>query len=118
MRTEEEIKQEFQKRGLVLALCCEEDEAALYEIYQEVVTAGNGFPYEDSSEEEFRRHFFAKGSAVYVCRSVAEGILGDEGDRQERRATRLSREKCGGETPDGDARAPPLSPHYNHIRLK
>ena len=76
MRTQKEINKELHDRNLVLELCRREDEKDLYKIYEKIVVAGEGFPYEDSSEEEFRRHFFSPGSAVYVCRSLTGEVLG------------------------------------------
>lgn len=53
-----------------------EDEAALYEIFQEVVDSGIQFPYESSSKEEFKHQFFSPDSQVFVCLSPTNELIG------------------------------------------
>lgn len=52
------------------------DEEGLCKIFQEVVDAGNQFPYESSSRQEFHRQFLGAGSQVYVVHSNQGEVVG------------------------------------------
>jgi ribosomal protein S18 acetylase RimI-like enzyme len=65
-----------EKQGYSICLCNDEDRKGLYTIFREVVEAGTQFPYSDSSYDEFMRTFFAPHSAVFVCKSPKDGIVG------------------------------------------
>lgn len=54
----------------------QEDENDLYEIFREVVEAGNQFPYDCNSPQEFYRQFLDPNAHVYVCHSANQEIVG------------------------------------------
>lgn len=70
------IQDAFSKKGFELTLFKQEDENALYDIFQKAVEMGDEFPYEDPSIQEFYRQFFAPQSDVYVCRSISGEVVG------------------------------------------
>ncbi len=75
-RGKEEANTLLAQQGLTLTSFVKEDEESLYQIFQEVVDAGNQFPYECSSMQEFYRQFFAPQSQVYVVHSSKRELIG------------------------------------------
>jgi len=71
-----ELGSRLSQLGYTLEPMKKEDEKGLYEIFQQVVDAGNLFPYENSSMEEFQRQFFGPQSHVYVCRCPEKNVIG------------------------------------------
>ncbi len=68
--------EELSQLGYTLRPFSQEDEQALYRIFQEVVDAGGQFPYECNSIQEFHRQFLSPKSHVYVCHSPAREVVG------------------------------------------
>jgi DNA-binding MarR family transcriptional regulator/ribosomal protein S18 acetylase RimI-like enzyme len=66
-----EIRQRLAQLGFTLTPFIQRDERELYEIFREVVDAGNQFPYASNSIEEFHLRFFAPTSQVFVCKTAA-----------------------------------------------
>ena len=71
-----ELALQFAGLGCTLRPYIQEDEESLYKIFQEVVDAGNQFPYESSSIQEFYRQFFSPKSQVYVVHSSEQEAIG------------------------------------------
>lgn len=71
-----ELHQQLVSRGYLLRLFSPQDEEALYAIFKEVVETGSQFPYESSSFEEFRHHFFDPKCQVYVCVTSQNEVAG------------------------------------------
>lgn len=71
-----EIDKQLDQLGFNLKPFRQEDENALYKIFQEVVDSGTQFPYECSSVQEFHRQFLNPKSHVYVCYSSSQELLG------------------------------------------
>jgi DNA-binding MarR family transcriptional regulator/L-amino acid N-acyltransferase YncA len=71
-----EISERLNQLGYILEPFDQKDEEGLYEIFQDVVDSGSQFPYECRSIQEFRRQFFNSNGRVYVCRSLAQEVIG------------------------------------------
>lgn len=71
-----EIHREFDRRGLTLERFDQSDEEALYRVFKEVVDAGNQFPFECNSVQEFYRRFLETKSHIYVCKSTDKEVVG------------------------------------------
>lgn len=70
------IKQKLKEKGYQLEPFTSEDEHGLYRIFADVVKAGNQFPYECHSMEEFHRQFLSPQASVFVCRSIEGQVVG------------------------------------------
>jgi RimJ/RimL family protein N-acetyltransferase len=71
-----EIKNKITDLGYDLRLFSQVDEEQLYIIFRQVIDAGNQFPYQSNSKEEFHQHFFGPKSQVYVCNTSTGEIIG------------------------------------------
>lgn len=70
------IYSEFTAKGYSLELYSNDDFDPLYEIFKEVVETGAQFPYESSTQEEFRRRFFEAETRIYVCKTSQGDVVG------------------------------------------
>ena len=60
-----------------LEACSENDKEGFYTIYQEVISAGTNYPYDDESREEFQRCFFGRGSmSMYANPERINEVIG------------------------------------------
>ncbi len=59
----------------ILTECSLEDEAGLYEIFQEISGVDGYFPNESTSFAEFQNQFFSTGCRVYVCKENSSGLI-------------------------------------------
>lgn len=71
-----EIYDRLNQMGCSLQIFEQKDEEELYEIFREVVETGSQFPYECSSKEEFKLHFFTPQGQVYVCHNSDGKVIG------------------------------------------
>lgn len=77
MKSLEEIIVELKKLNLDLRPYREEeDEEQLYEIFCEVVKAGNQFSYESDSKQEFDKQFIKPNNHLFVCCDNQKVIAG------------------------------------------
>lgn len=76
MKTLEMITNELENRGYQLKPYHEDDKKEFYAIYRQVILAGNNYPQEFGTQDEFEACFFTQGSSVYICKSANELIGG------------------------------------------
>lgn len=69
-------EKELSLKGLTIRPFTQEDEKALYDIFQEGIDSGNQFHYDSQSILEFYRQFLQPQAHVFVCDSASQGVIG------------------------------------------